>query len=106
MRDQLLMAANVAQLGIWTWNIETDELDWNDTMFQLYQQPISLKKQGVMYQHWVERVHLDDRDDFEKHLRETISNHGKFDRMYRIVLPDKSIRYIHARAYVEEDRQG
>ncbi len=48
MRDQLLMAANVAQLGIWTWNIETDELDWNDTMFQLYQQPISLKKQGVM----------------------------------------------------------
>ncbi|MFI8621236.1 CHASE domain-containing protein [Marinomonas sp. NPDC078689] len=106
MRDQLLMAANVAQLGIWTWNVQTDELDWNDMMFQIYQQPITLKREGVTYQHWMERLHLEDKADFEQALQRTLQDGEAFDQMYRIVLPNESVRYIQARAHVELDRQG
>lgn len=106
VRDQLLMAANVAQLGIWTWNVKTDELEWNDMMFQIYQQPLSLNQEGLMYQHWVERLHIDDKIFFEEVLQEAIVGGGKIDHMFRIVLPEQRVRYIQARAYMERDRQG
>ncbi|WP_133010358.1 CHASE domain-containing protein [Marinomonas flavescens] len=106
VRDQLLMAANVAQLGIWIWHVQTDELDWNDMMFQIYQKPITLREKGLMYQHWVECLHPDDKVAFDVALQEALNNGGEFDQMFRIVLPNNNVRYIQARAYVEQDRQG
>ena len=105
-RDQLLLAAEVAKLGIWTWDIENDSLEWSDSMFDIYQLPLSVKKEGIQYSDWYNRVHPDDRAMAENALKESIEGMKEYNLVFRIILPDESIRYISARASSQKSSSG
>ncbi|WP_020680116.1 CHASE domain-containing protein [Marinobacterium rhizophilum] len=105
-RDQLLMAADVAQLGIWTWTLADDGLDWNDKMFELYEQPRSLQGNGLCYKHWYSRVHPDDVEATAACLAAAVNGGSPYAPIFRILLPDGRIRYIQAGAQVEYDDLG
>ncbi|PKO82209.1 MAG: two-component system sensor histidine kinase/response regulator [Betaproteobacteria bacterium HGW-Betaproteobacteria-13] len=105
-RDQLLMAAEVAELGIWTWNVERNELQWNDRMFEFYGQPLSLRESGLNYEHWQARVHPDDVDAVTASLFAAIEGRGAFDETFRVFDGDEHIRYLHAGAQIERDAAG
>lgn len=105
-RDQLLMAAEVAQLGVWTWNLENNLLDWNETMFDIYQYPRTLKNEGVTYAHWYSRVHPEDRDASALALQNAIKGIGEYDLVMRLLLPDGNIRYVQTGASIERNTSG
>ncbi|PXF32454.1 hypothetical protein WH50_04285 [Pokkaliibacter plantistimulans] len=105
-RDQLLMAASIARLGIWCWFPAGNRLEWNSTMFELYGQPLALKEQGLGYQHWRERVHPDDLAETESKLQSALQGQGDFDAIFRLQLPSGETRYIQAAAYIERDDNG
>ena len=102
--NQLAMAANVAELGVWSWEPGSDFLEWNDRMFAMYQQPLELKKTGVMYEHWIARVHPDDKVRTEEALNAAIERRADYDLVFRIILPDGSERSIKAAADIEFDK--
>jgi len=106
VRDQLLMAAKVAQLGIWSWNLASDSLEWNDKMYELYEQPLELRQTGLTLSHWQERVHEQDRDRILAQLQATVEGISRFDPIFRLQLPSGQTRYIQAGAYVEYDARG
>ena len=105
-RDQLLLAAEVAELGIWTWDIENDTLEWSDLMFEIYHLSKSQKQEGVKYAHWYNRVHPDDRDMAENALKEAVEGINEYNLVFRIVLPDDSVRFIFARASLHKNAEG
>ncbi|WP_421854228.1 CHASE domain-containing protein [Marinomonas sp.] len=105
-RDQLLLAAEVAELGIWTWDIEDDSLEWSDQMFDIYHLPASVKKDGIKYLDWYNRVHPDDRAMAETALKEAVEGINEYNLVFRIILPDDSIRYIFARASLQKSPTG
>ncbi len=104
--DQLIIAAEVAKLGIWQYEVRSNRLAWNQRMFDLYQQPKSLQLEGLSYQHWQERLHPDDKAKTEAALHSAMQGLGEFDQVFRIVLPDGSERFIHGSARVERDQEG
>ncbi|MEQ3703839.1 CHASE domain-containing protein [Thalassolituus sp.] len=104
--NQLAMAANVAELGVWSWEPGSDFLEWNDRMFAMYQQPLELKKTGVMYEHWIARVHPDDKVRTEEALNAAIERRADYDLVFRIILPDGSERSIKAAADIEFDKDN
>ena len=104
-RDQLMMATEVAQLGIWTWSLENNQLQWNERMFELYDQPLELE-QGLHYEHWRCRVHPDDVEATEAKLQAAVTGEGLYDPIFRIVRGDGEIRYIQAGAQVERNAEG
>ncbi|MCH8620488.1 PAS domain S-box protein [Undibacterium sp. TS12] len=104
--EQLVKAAKVADLGVWSWNIEDDSLEWNERMFDMYHQPLSLKEHGLNYQHWRTRVHEDDVDAAETNLQEAVAGRGIYDVVFRLRRPDGQIQYIQAGGLVERDEQG
>lgn len=106
LKDQLSIAASVAQLGVWTWQPATDALWWNDRMFSIYQQPQSLLSEGLHYQHWRERVHPDDVLATEQSLQAALRGEAEFCPVFRIVTPERGIRYILGGATVEFARSG
>lgn len=106
LRDQLLMAVEVARLGIWLWFIDDNTLQWNDLMFELYQQPVALRNNGLNYQHWYERVHPEDRDATAAKLEASVAGTGVYDPVFRIVRPDGSIRIIQGNARIICDNNG
>ena len=105
-RDQLLMAADVAKLGIWSWTLADDSLQWNLMMFELYAQPKALNEIGLNYIHWYSRVHPEDREEIVSCLNKAIDLEIHFSPVFRILRPDGMIRYIQADAYVERDIEG
>ncbi|WP_338522676.1 PAS domain S-box protein [Pseudomonas batumici] len=106
IRDQLLMAADVAELGVWTWTLADDSLQWNDRMFEFYGQPLSLRDNGLSYAHWYERVHPEDVDAVAAQLAALVAGEGVYDPIFRVLGPDGRIRFIQAGAQVERDAQG
>ncbi|WP_417614894.1 CHASE domain-containing protein [Oceanisphaera sp.] len=106
VRDQLLMAAGVAELGIWSWTLTDGALDWNDKMFELYGYSPDLRHQGLSYEHWYSRLHPDDADYVISCMTAVVKGTGTGDPEFRLLLPDGSTRYIQAGAQVERDDSG
>ncbi|WP_158300913.1 response regulator [Chromobacterium sp. ATCC 53434] len=104
-RDQLGKAAEVAELGIWTWWLADNALELNTRMFEMYRYPPELRNQ-VNYQHWRDRLHPDDVEAVERELFDAVAGRGIYSPVFRIVLPDGRIRYIQAGALVERDDDG
>lgn len=102
-RDQLAKAAEVAELGIWTWWLADNALALNTRMFDMYQFPPELHQEGLTYRHWRDRLHPDDVDAVERELMDAVAGRGTYAPIFRIVLPDGKIRHIQAGALVEFD---
>jgi PAS domain S-box-containing protein len=104
--NHLSKASDVAKLGIWTFNIKDNSLEWNDRMFAIYDQPLTLRDEGLEYQHWLAKVHPDDTEMAERKLQDAIAGHGTYDLVFRVFKPDGGIRYVQAAAQIERDKHG
>jgi diguanylate cyclase (GGDEF)-like protein/PAS domain S-box-containing protein len=105
-REQLSIAAKMADLGVWVWNVTDDSLIWNDRMFEIYQQPMELRKKGLLYTHWSSRLHPEDALEAEFKLKNAVEGKGVFDTNFRIILPDGKTHYIQAAGQIERDQNG
>ncbi|WP_445323810.1 PAS domain S-box protein [Pseudomonas sp. EL_65y_Pfl2_R95] len=105
-RDQLLMAADVAELGIWSWTLADNTLSWNDRMFEMYGQPLSLRETGLSYEHWHSRVHPDDVEMAANMLSQAVAAGTVYDPVFRVLRPDGSECIVLAGAQVERDANG
>ena len=105
-REQLLMAAEVAELGIWSWDLADNTLQWNERMFELYGQPLSLRDTGLNYAHWYSRVHPEDVEAAAANLSAAVAGLGVYDAVFRVVRPDGQVRIVQAGAQVERDAKG
>jgi PAS domain S-box-containing protein len=106
VHDQLLMAAEVAELGIWSWTLADNALQWNDRMFEFYGQPLTLRDSGLTYEHWYSRVHPDDAVAVAENLDAAIRGPAIYNPTFRVVQPDGHIRFIQAGAQVERGQDG
>ncbi|AUH50044.1 hybrid sensor histidine kinase/response regulator [Chromobacterium sp. ATCC 53434] len=100
-RDQLVKAAEVAELGIWSWQIDSDALEWNERMFEIYDIPRSFQQFGLYYNHWRARIHPDDVATVEHQLQAALEGGDVFNPTFRIVRQDGEIRYVQAAALIE-----
>ncbi|MBN3759480.1 response regulator [Burkholderia sp. Ac-20365] len=108
-RDQLLLAADIAELGIWAWEFSSDALRWNTRMFEIFGYT-STPAEGLRFEHWLSRVHEDDRSSAVEQLEaafagELTSKHIHLP-LYRIVLPDGEVRHIQTTFTVQRDVSG
>ncbi|WLQ12436.1 PAS domain S-box protein [Hahella aquimaris] len=106
MRDQLLKAAEVAELGIWTWDLTSDTLTWNRQMFEIYQVPYELNNAGLSHRHWRNTLHPEDEAATTAKLEAAMAGEGVYDPIYRIVRPSGEVRYVQAAAVVEFNDLG
>ncbi|GFM81527.1 hypothetical protein PSCICN_22190 [Pseudomonas cichorii] len=104
--DHTTLAAEVANLGIWNWDLIKTHLEFNDQMYKLYALPIELQNGGLKYEHWRARVHPDDIEETELKLNNAILGIGVYDPIFRALLPNGEIRFIQAAARVHYDATG
>ncbi len=105
-RDQLLDASDVAELGIWTWALADDAIEWNERMYEFYDVPLAQRGSGLNYADWCSHVHPDDVDGAFAKLKGAIAGTDKYDPVFRVFRSDGKVRYIQAAASIERDAQG
>ncbi len=99
-RELLELTTRINQIGIWEYLLESDHLIWNEAMFDIY----GRSKELFTHNHnaWRQCVHPDDIVNVEKTFQESMKTLTPYVSKFRIVLPDGSIKYIHAKAKVEK----
>ncbi len=104
--ERLRLATRSGRVGIWEYEIETDLLQWDDLMFELYGETREGSKPGI--QRWRDLVHPDDLEAAEEEFREALRPGGRpFDTQFRIIRRDTGeIRHIRGLAGVYRDDAG
>ena len=103
--ERLNLAIEASDIGVWEWNIQTNELVWDDKMHDLY----GRDKSNFLgaYEAWESGLHPEDKARVEEKLRLAVEGKGTFDLSYRIVYPtNNEVRYIQAKATIVNDEHG
>ncbi len=101
---RLAVATEAAVMGVWEWNVVTDDVTWDDRMFEIYGLP---KVAPMTYPQWKQMIHPEDLPQVEHHLRRAVAEKkvGYFN--FRMIRPsDGQVRHIQAAASVIADEKG
>ncbi|MGH7515406.1 MAG: MASE1 domain-containing protein [Gemmatimonadales bacterium] len=90
--EQLSVALDAAQMGVWFWSTTDNRLTWDDTLRRMY--GLAADDHVAGYEEFISRVHPDDRELVETSVRRALSVGGRLDYEFRIVLPDGRVRWI------------
>ncbi len=88
---QANIAAEAADLGVWYWNVETDEHAWSNRYRSLFSLPPEIEPS---YEEFLKRIHPDDRDNTDRLLRDAVARRGEYENECRVIWPDGSMRSI------------
>jgi two-component system, LuxR family, sensor kinase FixL len=97
------LAADSANLGLWEWDLNKDEIWVTPTRRAQLGFPVSGK---ITFEDLIFRWHADDRDKVRQALRNAVESGKDYDAEYRRVLTDGSVRWMAARGRVYADKYG
>lgn len=102
--ERLRLALDAAHMGIWDWNILTNQVAWSDNNEQLFGlAPGSF--QGS-YKNFLRCVHPEDREMIFQTLSCAVNRKMSYEREFRIVWPDSSIRWLETKSQLFCDEAG
>ncbi|WP_372768583.1 PAS domain-containing protein [Pseudoalteromonas sp.] len=102
--ERMALAADSAAIGIWDYNVQTQELKWDQWMFKLY--GIEHTEFIGAYEAWEQGLHPDDKAKAVATLDHALETNSKFDTEFRIITPQGVTRYIKAAAINKLDANG
>ncbi|MCS6246497.1 MAG: PAS domain-containing protein [Opitutus sp.] len=102
--ERLALATLHNGIGIWDWNLVTQEMVWDDSMFALYH----IRREDFVgtEEAWRASLHPEDLGRGDQEVREAISGEKPFDTVFRVIWPNGEIHHIKAVAKVFRDEQG
>jgi PAS domain S-box-containing protein len=100
--EKLGRAEEIAHLGHWDMDLTTNKLTWSKHVFRLFgRDPATFVPS---FDAFVNLIHPEDREQLEVLLNHTSQEKTDFTFDYRVVLPDRPLRFFQARG--EEIRDG
>ncbi|WP_415904811.1 response regulator [Neptuniibacter sp. QD48_55] len=100
------VAVESSGLGIWEWDLITNELQWDDQMLKIYQVPEEVINNHLYFDYWRERVCPEDLEMAEGSLKEAVRGRHDWHCEFRLNFPDGAVRYVKATAAHMVDDQG
>jgi sigma-B regulation protein RsbU (phosphoserine phosphatase) len=101
--EQLRVAQEMAELGIWEWDLPAGTVIWSGQLHTIYGTDVDTFEPS--YQAYLERIHPDDRERIDAILRQAVEDHQAFEFDERIVRADGAIRTLHTRGRVIVDME-
>jgi signal transduction histidine kinase len=101
----LAEAQRLSATGSFCWRVATDEIAWSEQLYRIYEFEIGVP---VTLELIRTRVHPEDVSLLEKMKMVDQARGGgnDFEWQYRLIMPDHSIKYLHAVAHTIRDRDG
>ncbi|HLK08031.1 MAG TPA: PAS domain S-box protein [Candidatus Angelobacter sp.] len=101
--ERLSLATHVASIGVWEWDLRTNQSIWDDTCYEMYGVP---RHESMDYQKWARLVHPDDLARVEESLQRAIRLKSQDYVEFRILRTDGSLRYVSSAQGAVLDEHG
>jgi PAS domain S-box-containing protein len=91
-KERLTLATSSSKMGVFDWDIKPNTLIWDDLMYETF----GMNKDDFTdnFEAWYSSLHPDDAIKSQADIDMALQGLREFNTEFRIVLPDKSIRYI------------
>ncbi|UVO35966.1 PAS domain S-box protein [Bradyrhizobium arachidis] len=99
----LAQAQELSHTGSFSWNASTGEAFWSKETFRIFQIDSQTTPAPQLV---IERTHPDDRASVKEIIDEAMRDLRDFEHEYRLLLPDGSVKHIHAQARVTRTASG
>ena len=104
LTERLDLATQSAHMGIWDWDIQKNEIVWDDQMYALY--GIKSDEFGGAYEAWQHGIHPEDQDPSNEISAAAVRGEREYDTEFRVLWPDGSIHWLKANGQVFRDKNG
>lgn len=101
--NYLAEAQRLSHTGSFGWCVATGEIIWTDETFRIFGFD---RAPYVALDKVVQRIHPDDRAGAQQTIDRASSDGRDFDHEYRLLMPDGSIKYVHAAAHAVTNASG
>jgi PAS domain S-box-containing protein len=89
--------------GSFSWKVATDEITWSEQLYHIYGFEIGVP---VTFELSRSRVHPEDLTLYEKMVEQARNGGNNFEWRYRLMMPDHSIKYLHAVVHGTRDKDN
>jgi PAS domain S-box-containing protein len=103
-QTRLELAQKAARMGVWEWDLGTDEVVWSLGAPALY--GVAPSTFRLRYEDWLGFVHPGDRDAVRHSVEDALAGEKEHDLEFRTVLQDGSVRWLAGRGKVFRDAFG
>jgi PAS domain S-box-containing protein len=102
--DQLRLAVDAGQLGIWDWDIAANHVSWSHRVYELH--GVAPDGFGGRVEDFAALVHPEDRARLQTQIEEALHGEVPYAAEFRVPLPDGRTRWLATRARVVRDEHG
>jgi PAS domain S-box-containing protein len=99
----LAEAQRLSHTGSFGWKPDSGEIVWSDETYRIFDYDQAVKPTIDLL---LQRVHPDDRPDFLRVIESASAGAAQFEHTYRWLLPDGSVKHVHALAHALQDASG
>ncbi|MGB8771205.1 MAG: sigma 54-interacting transcriptional regulator [Candidatus Korobacteraceae bacterium] len=99
----LAEAQRLSHTGSFGWKPDSGEIVWSDETYRIFEHDPTVK---LTIDAIAQRVHPEDRAEFQTVIDGASAGATQFEHAYRLLLPDGSIKHIHALAHTLQDASG
>ncbi len=104
LADRLRLATVAAHLGIWDWDLLTNQQVWDEQLRRIY--GVGESWQNTSIEAWYALVHPRDADDALDDMLRSARDGTAYESAFRIIRPDGQVRHLLARGTIYRDAQG
>ena len=102
--QMLRVASEIGKVGLWDWNVETDELVWSDEHYRMLGYELSAGP--ATFAMWADRVHPEDKARVDAQLEAARQSGEEYATEYRVTHGGGELVWLSARGRFLYDEQG
>jgi PAS domain S-box-containing protein len=99
----LAEAQRLSHTGSFGWKPDSGEIIWSDETYRIFEYD---RANTPTIDLVAQRVHPEDRADFQSVIERASEGAANFDHAYRLLLPDGRVKHVHALAHGTQDAFG
>jgi len=103
-QEKLELAVNSNNIGIWDWNLKTDEVIWDTRMIKIHR--LEETSSPKSYSDFEALLNEEDISHVQKAIQNALENSILYDTMYRLKSTGDESIYINSKAQVYKDDNG
>lgn len=103
--ESALKEANkLAGLGRWYYDLRSDNLEWTDTIYELFE--IDKSTDSPSYEKFLKVVHPGDRDMVDRSYSESLRSKSPYETEHRLLMKDGRVKWVVEKGYTQYDESG
>ena len=89
--ERLSLALEASSMGVWEWDIGTDELYWSPTLKKMFGLKV---KDDITYEKYISLIHPKDLASSKKHVQASMKTGEAYKFEHRVIYPDGNVHWI------------